>query len=210
MPLQIRIGGLAIEEMFRWGRSGLCVLDDTYYFFNYSVATRDSAALWQTLEAHPRLEESRVAHLVMIADGVAAVVRTDNTTDLVFLRNSTPEGDWTRVLLRSSAPDTERFSSVVAVSSTILAFSLGEGGNWSFWDLSRLRRRSEHSSDALNAFCTLPAPPRTTHSGQLLGATGQGGLIVANASGLLILPAAGIQRCDLSFLVQLHSPDPTR
>ena len=33
---------------------------------------------------------------------------------------------------------------------------------------------------------------------------------MANASGLLILPAAGIRRCDLSFLVHLRSPDPTR
>ncbi|CAE7465243.1 unnamed protein product, partial [Symbiodinium microadriaticum] len=114
MPLQVRMRGLAVSEMFPWGRSGLCVLDDTYYFFNYSVATRDSDALWQTLEARSSLKESSVANLVKIADGVAAVVGTDNATDLVYLRNSTPEGDWTRVVLRSTAPGTERISSCVA------------------------------------------------------------------------------------------------
>ena len=40
MPLQVRDGSISVLAMFPWGRSGLCVLDDTYYFFNYSAATR--------------------------------------------------------------------------------------------------------------------------------------------------------------------------
>jgi len=211
MPLKVRHGGLAVDEMLPWGRRGLCVRDDTYYFFNYSVATWDSAVLWQTtLEAASNLQESRVTNLVGIAGGVAALVLTENAADLVFLRNSTPHGDWRRVVLRSMDSGSAAFSSIVAVSNTILAFCVGEAGNWSFWDLSEPPRRSENSSEVLDAFCTLPAPVRTPNAGRLLGATGQGGLIVANASGLLVLPAAGIRRCDLSYLLHLHSRDSAR
>eukprot|EP00439_Symbiodinium_sp_Y106_P051927 s417_g6.t3 len=210
MPLQVRDGSISVLAMFPWGRSGLCVLDDTYYFFNYSAATRGAASLWQTTVAAPAnpQQSTQVNNLIGIAGGFVALIETEHSmnSSLVFLTNSTPHGDWTTAVL-GVAVHGRHSNSIVAVSSTILACSDDEAKVWSFWDLSQPRGGSE---DVLKAFCTLPAPFTTPGSGQLLGSTGRGDLIVANASGLLILPAAGIRRCDLSFLVHLRSPDPTR
>ncbi|CAE7784834.1 unnamed protein product, partial [Symbiodinium microadriaticum] len=199
-PLQVRDGSISVLGMFPWGRSGLCVLDDTYYFFNYSAATRGAASLWQTTlvaqKGPPKSTE--VNNLIGIAGGFVALLVTEHSMNasLVFLTNSTTYGDWTTAVLGVDV-DGRHSNSIVAVSNTILACSDDKAKVWSFWDLSEPLRRSE---DVLKAFCTLPAPVTTRGSGQLLGSSGRGDLIVANASGLLILPAAGIRRCDLSSL----------
>ena len=78
-PLQVRDGSISVLGMFPWGRSGLCVLDDTYYFFNYSAATRGAASLWQTTlvaqKGPPKSTE--VNNLIGIAGGFVALLVTE-------------------------------------------------------------------------------------------------------------------------------------
>ncbi|CAE7938633.1 unnamed protein product [Symbiodinium sp. KB8] len=118
-PLQVRDGSISVLGMFPWGRSGLCVLDDTYYFFNYSAATRGAASLWQTTlvaqKGPPKSTE--VNNLIGIAGGFVALLVTEHSMNasLVFLTNSTTYGDWTTAVLGVDV-DGRHSNSIVAAS----------------------------------------------------------------------------------------------
>ena len=174
-------------HMSHWGRSGLAVLCDTYYFFNYSAATQNSASVWDSILASPAWSGAVVSRLVRIRGGVVASVhKTGASVSLHFLTNSTPHGDWRGAVLGGVDADSRFVNSLVAVSSSIVAFGDGRKSAWSFWNLSEpalewSRGESGMSMAAdgsIMPFCTLRAPDTDPPTGQLLGATSLGDLML--------------------------------
>ena len=203
--------------MFPWGRMGLGVHCQGlgFYFFNYSAAQQSADEAWQTILPLSLVQGMYVEGVVGVGSGLAAIAPNQSAPGymgscLYFLTNSTANGDWKATVLDGPAAGDLETASIMAVSESILVCA-APNSPWLFWNLSADAVKSSTLGEpspagaVIRPFCTLGGPP----SGQLLGSTGNGDLVVSAGSSILLLHAADIDRCRLSF-VKLHSRNSSR